>query len=632
MIVFDPPDSFKKSTSMYKFLQLNNLSTFDDLYQKSIENPEWFWRAFVSFRKVNGEFSGVFAQDYDDFLKCRFFPESKVSLMENIPKNDSLAIVDLNQTGKEKIKITYNSLHQLIEIWSRWLRATDCKRVFCVLPNSPAAVCLFLACAANKVLFSIVGPENGYKIISDRVGLFKPDLLVLIDKIEGKGYYFDHRQLLQQISQEHLRVCRVTIFDNNFFSTLERVENPEGTVRSLNGQADIYNRHEFNTPLAALFTSGTTGKPKGIVHGLGSFLLENLKELSLHSNIGPESRLFYYTSPSWMMWYWMLGGLFQGATVYLYSGDPLGPDGLRLWQIVEEERINFFGTSARHIALSQKRWRKGFDFQNLEAIFSTGSPLLEHNFDFIYESVKSDVMLYSISGGTDILGCFALGAPILPIKKGRLQCRSLAYEVDVFNEDGRSIIGEPGELVCKRPMLSKPLGFLQDPNNRRFFETYFSKYPNIWAHGDYAILYEDGSMKILGRSDATIKPKGVRVGTSEIYEVVENIPGVIECIAAGKITEEGDEEIALFVVLDEYAHFESIKEKITKAISEQLSRFHVPKHIVQVSSIPKTKNNKPVEILIKKLINGGSNLADFDEFSNVEEFIAPFKLDQSQNG
>ncbi len=613
MILYELPEQEKIKTNFYSFLSEFGSKSVEELYKESISNPEKFWKSFISFKGIKIDLGKTFVSDFDTFHLARFFPDSKISILKNIPFELNLpAIYDLTNG----IEIKYNELPELVKEIAGWLENQGVKKIFCILPNRVEAVLLFLASQAIGIQFCIVGPESGIEVIRSRIVTFQPDLIVAVS-----SHSYQNFNLESLISEDFLIENRIKmkVLGDNFEENINSMR--------FSGSYDITRTFDFNHPMAVLFTSGTTGKPKGLIHTLGGFILENQKELWLHSNLSKGDRFFYYTTTSWMMWYWLIGGLMQGATIYLYDGDPLGESKLALWKIVQEHSINFFGTSARHINITQKNWDPKYKApDSLKVIFSTGSPLYEHNFEFIYEHVKNDVLLYSISGGTDILGCFVLGCPLLPIKSGCLQMRSLSFDVRVLDDDGKEIFDREGELVCFKPMISKPLGLLNDPTYERFKNTYFSVFPNIWRHGDYAILYSDGFMKILGRSDSTLKPGGVRIGTGEIYRVVEELPEVKEALVVAK-KKDGNDELVLFIVAD-VSDFEILKSQIINQIKKKLSRFHVPKYIIQAPGIPKTKNNKPLELLVSKIINEGitPDPQTIDDPSTLE-FFKSLKFD-----
>jgi acetoacetyl-CoA synthetase len=600
-LVFKPSVEKILSSNFKRFLDYVNIESPSQLYDWSISEPRNFWQAVINFLGLKGNFAGEFLVNESDFVEARFFPDAEVSFIENIKQKTGPAVVYIGPSFK-KIKLSIDELFDYIQIVASWLLRKKYRRIFCVCSNRPEALVFFLASLAIGGTFSIVSPETGSAIINSRIQEFVPDVVFVQNHFEFRGIKFNPVEELNFQGE-------VVILSDNFFGNMDNFDK--------NREVDIFQRFPFNTEMAVLFTSGTTGKPKGIRHSLGSFLLENSKELAIHLDIKDGDKLFYYTSTSWMMWYWMIGGLLRGATIFLFDGDPLGEDKLNLWKIVEQEEVTFFGTSAKHISISSKLKEKfNFNFNSLKAVISTGSPLLDYCFDFIYDKVKGDLYLYSISGGTDILGCFVLGCPILPIKKGCLQLRSLGYDVAVLDEAGNKITSKEGELCCLKPFISKPLGFLNDTANQRFLNTYFCKYPNLWAHGDWAILYEDGYMKILGRSDATLKPGGVRIGTSEIYNVVESLPEVIECIVAGRKRDDGDDDLVMFVVTSSQ-DFEAVKNKILQVIKAKLSPFHLPKIIKRVSAIPKTKNNKPVELVVSRYLNG-QEVSGFETLDNPD--------------
>jgi acetoacetyl-CoA synthetase len=382
-----------------------------------------------------------------------------------------------------------------------------------------------------------------------------------------------------------------------------------------------------------MYSSGTTGIPKCIVHGVGGTLLQHLKEHAIHIDIGPDDRFFYFTTCGWMMWNWLVSGLASGATLILYDGSPFFDDGNILWQIANDENMTVFGTGAKYISALEKegvRPKDKFELSNLRAVLSTGSPLAPESFDFVYDAIKGDVQLSSISGGTDIISCFAAGNPILPVRRGELQCLALAMAVEIFDEDGNSVINENGELVCTKAFPSQPVSFWNDPENTKYHAAYFERFPGVWAHGDYAEITDEGGMLIHGRSDAVLNPGGVRIGTSEIYRQVERIDEVLESIAIGQNWED-DVRVVLFVVLrDGVSLTEDLQQKIRKAVRDNTTPRHVPAKIIAVPEIPRTISGKIVELAVRSVVHGEdvkntdalANPAALEHFRGLTELAA----------
>ncbi len=384
---------------------------------------------------------------------------------------------------------------------------------------------------------------------------------------------------------------------------------------------------DFDHPLFILYSSGTTGKPKCIVHGCGGTLLQLIKEHILHTDVTSSDVIFYFTTCGWMMWNWLVAGLATGAAIITYDGSPFHPTISQLFNLIDEEGITVFGSSAKYFSAVEKediQPKNSHDLTTLKAILSTGSPLMQEQFDYIYENIKSDVQLSSISGGTDIVSCFLIGNPILPVYRGELQCRGLGLSVEVFNDDGESVVNEKGELVCTKPFPSIPIYFWGDYDNKKFNQAYFEKFPNIWAHGDYAELTERGTMIIYGRSDAVLNPGGVRIGTSEIYREVEKFPSVLESIAVGQEWE-GDTRIVLFVKLRESTELtEELQEKIRQQIRKNASPRHVPAKIIKVADIPRTISGKIVELTVRNVIHDRP-------VKNIDALANPEALDNFRN-
>ncbi|HJS46649.1 MAG TPA: acetoacetate--CoA ligase, partial [Gemmatimonadales bacterium] len=527
---------------------------------------------------------------------------------------------------------------RLVARAARGLRAAGVgpgSRVAGWLPNVPEAVVAMLATASLGATWSSTSPDFGVQGVLDRFGQFEPSVLLCADGYRYAGKAIDCLGRAEAIvaSLPTLREVVVvpSLVASPIASAIVGLGRPGRGARwwpDFLGPDDAplleFARLPFDHPLYVMYSSGTTGLPKCLVHGAGGTLLQHLKELALHADLGPEDRIFYFTTCGWMMWNWMVSSLAVGATVVLYDGAPLAPEPGILWDLAERERLTVFGTSAKYLALAEKQGLRPAETHRLPAlrtILSTGSPLAPAGFDYVYRDVKHDVQLASISGGTDLISCFALGQPFGPVRRGELQARGLGMAVEIFDEAGESVVGQPGDLVCTRPFPSMPVAFGADPGGGRYRAAYFERFPGVWTHGDWAELTPEGGLVIYGRSDATLNPGGVRIGTAELYREVERLPEVLESVAVGQEVEdegEADVRIVLFVRLRPGpALDDALRDRIRSAIRRALSAHHVPRAIVEVPDIPRTLSGKISEIAVREALHGRP-VRNLDALANPE--------------
>jgi acetoacetyl-CoA synthetase len=499
-------------------------------------------------------------------------------------------------------------------------------RVAGFLPNIPEAVVAALAASTIGAVWSSCSPDFGARGVLDRFGQIEPTVLVVADGYTYAGKRLDCLERVRAITSDISSVRTVVVVsflddgvaDDALHSLVPPASDREAIrwddflARGANASAASFARLPFDHPLYVMYSSGTTGLPKCMVHGQGGTLLQHLKEHRLHCDLRPGDRMFYFTTCGWMMWNWLVSALASDVTIVLYDGAPMpkGDEDI-LWDIVAEEGVTHFGTSAKYLALSQKVGHapsRTHDVAALRMILSTGSPLAEHSYEFVYRAVKADVHLASISGGTDLISCFALGNPLLPVWRGELQCFGLGMAVDVWDDAGKPLRGEAGELVCTRPFPSMPIGFWNDPDGSKYRSAYFEHFSGVWRHGDWAEMTAHGGLVIHGRSDATLNPGGVRIGTAEIYREVEQLEEIVESVVVGQdIVTEGDKDvrIVLFVRLrDGLVLDDGLRERIKQAVRARTSPHHVPKVIVQVADIPRTISNKISEIAVRDVIHG----------------------------
>lgn len=642
-IVWQPTEQRISSANITRFMSMLgskyrvSLNDYPSLYQWSIENRSCFWEAVWRFTEIVAETMGeTVLIDDGSMIEARWFPEARLNYAENLLKNrhgDKVAIVYGGEDGNYR-QLSYQELYASVSKLVQALRddgvvAGD--RVVAVMPNIPETLVAMLAVTSVGAVWASCSPDFGGRAIIDRFAQIEPKVLFFVDGYQFNGKRFDCRERIDSVLQAipslkvHILVDGPRTTHNDTETTLSRYTQTYSGAKTI-----CFEQLPFNHPLFILFSSGTTGVPKCIVHSVGGTLLQHVKEHQLHADVHSGDRLFYYTTCGWMMWNWLVSSLASDAVLVLYDGSAIYPTASRLIDLIDENSINIFGVSAKYFDTVRKASifpKRSHRLSTLDTVLSTGSPLAPESFDYVYQEFKSDLCLSSISGGTDIVSCFVLGCPILPVRRGEIQCRGLGMRVEVFNLAGESVTTEKGDLVCTSAFPSMPVGFWNDPDSSRYRKAYFDKFPGVWCHGDYAELCPDGGMVIYGRSDSTLNPGGVRIGTAEIYRQVEQLDEIVDSVVIGQQWE-GDCRVVLFVCLRPSLQLSStLIEKIKAQIRNNASPRHVPAKVLQVTDVPRTKSGKIAEKAVRDVVHGIqvenidalANPQVLKQFANLEE-------------
>jgi acetoacetyl-CoA synthetase len=620
-LMWQPSEDRIRSTNMYRFMTYVNerhsqgFESYPDLYAWSVRNIPDFWAAWWDYANVIA--SVPYTEVVDDVTKmpgAKWFSGAKLNFAQNILRHDDNRTA-LIFRGEDRVRreITYAVLRDEVSRIARSLRKAGVKagdRVAGFIPNIPETVIAMLAATSLGATWSSCSPDFGIKGVLDRFGQITPKVLFCADGYFFKGKPLDCLDRISSIMKELPSIEKVIVIPYTRESPdisqipgavlFEDFRSPES------GLAIEFEQLPFDHPLYIMYSSGTTGLPKCMVQSAGGVLLNHLKELVLHTDLSREDTIFYFTTCGWMMWNWLVSSLAVGATLVLYDGNPFHPHPRALWDMAQEEKITVFGTSAGYLsALQQSGVKPGqeCDLSGLKAILSTGSPLSVEGFEYVYREIKADLQLASISGGSDLNGCFALGNPMGAVYAGELQCRGLAMKVEAFDEKGRSVIDHVGELVCTAPFPPMPIYFWDDPNGEKYHQAYFREYPGVWRHGDFIRITETGGLVIYGRSDATLNPGGVRIGTADIYRIVENMAEIADSIVIGQ-NWNNDVRIVLFVkVAEGFELTEAVKRKISDSLRSGASPRHVPAKIIAVPDIPYTLNMKKVELAVRNVVH-----------------------------
>jgi acetoacetyl-CoA synthetase len=643
-ILWSPSNESVKSSQMFRFLQnINakyglNLDSFSELHNWSIKNKSEFWSSIWDFFKIIGsKGTEPYIEPANKMPGSKFFPNGTVNYAENMLSGDTRgSAIIFKSEDKVRKEVSWKDLKSQVASLANFLKKEGVvkgDRIAAYMPNVPETVIMMLAASSIGAIFSSASPDFGVDGVLDRFGQIEPKILLTTD-----GYWYNGKEV--NITNKVIEVVKAlsslqrviispllnvnTKYDLNKFIQYSDVQQKFFTENI------VFEALSFDDPLYIMFSSGTTGKPKCIVHSNGGILLKHLVEMGLHSNARENSKVFYFTTCGWMMWNWLVSGLLLKSTIFLYDGSPFYPNPEILWDYVSSEKINFMGVSAKYIdALSKEKINiiDKYDLTNLEIIGSTGSPLIHESFDFIYKNVKKDVLVASLSGGTDIVGCFIGGNPMSVVRRGEIQGPILGMDVHVYDDSGNSLKNEKGELVCIQSFPTMPLYFWNDKNNEKYHDAYFDKYSNVWCHGDYILKTENNGFIIFGRSDATLNPGGVRIGTAEIYRQVEQIEEVLEGLVVGQIWQ-GDTRVILFIRLNKNNDLtQDLIDKIKRKIRVGASPRHIPAKIIAVNDIPRTKSGKIAELAVRDLIhnkqiNNQTALANpecLDEYKNINE-------------
>lgn len=625
-----------ETTRMWQFMRLaeersgQTFHNYQQLHDWSIREATTFWPLVAEYFRIRfSKQPDRVRNDAQRLLDTTWFDGATLNFAEQLlqRQDDHPALISRDETDKREV-LSFRQLHQEVARCAAGLKrlgVVQGDRVAAVMPNVPKTIIAMLATASIGAIWSSCSPDFGAQAALDRLGQVEPKVLFACDGHRYMGKQHDgYAKIIEMVNaMPSLQAVVVCPIINNEAALATRVPTLAWDDFVQDASELTFTQGPFAQPLYILFSSGTTGKPKCIVHGAGGTLLQHVKELGLHSNLGADDTLCFYTTCGWMMWNWMVSALALGTTLTLYEGAPTYPDAWRLFQLLEEEKVSVFGTSAKFISSVEKAGvtpASRYRLPHLRSILSTGSPLLPKNYDFVYQHIKSDVQLSSISGGTDIVSCFALGNPMLPVYRGELQCPGLGMDVRVFDDAGQAVTETRGELVCVNAFPSMPVCFWQDADKTRYEKAYFKRFDNVWAHGDFAEITAHHGLVIHGRSDAVLNPGGVRIGTAEIYRQIESIPAILDSVVIGQDWQD-DVRVVLFVKLREGVTLDdALQDTIRKTIRSNASPRHVPAKILQVGDIPRTISGKIVEIAVRQTVHG-------EVVSNLQSMANPDSLD-----
>jgi acetoacetyl-CoA synthetase len=646
-LLWQPAEERIKNTNMYHFMQYVNarcgtsFNNYGELYDWSVEESPVFWETSWAYSEVIH--SRSYDQVVDDIKKmpgARWFEGARLNFAENLLqyRDDRIALSFKGET-RPTVSITYNELYQQVARLDQSMRDMGIQpgdRVAGFMPNMIETVVAMLAATSLGAIWSSCSPDFGIKGVLDRFGQIEPRLLFTADGYFYNGKEFDSLDRIAEIIKDLPSIEKIVVVP--YKDTEPDIGSMANTVLFedfLAPEAEdlIFEQLPANHPLYILYSSGTTGVPKCIVHGAVGTLLQHIKELKLHSDVKREDTIFYFTTCGWMMWNWLVSSLALGARVFLYDGSPFYPDPGAMWQMAQDEKITIFGTSAKYLAALEKagvKPKESYDLTSLKAILSTGSPLSAESFEFVYRDIKNDLCLSSISGGTDIISCFALGNPMGHVYASELQCRGLGMKVEAYDEQGNPVTGHKGELVCTLSAPSMPIYFWNDPDNSKYSEAYFDVYPGVWLHGDFIEITEHGGVIIYGRSDATLNPGGVRIGTAEIYRQVESIPEIVDSLVVGQDWDD-DVRIVLFVKLREDVKLDDqFVDRIKSTIRKNCTPRHVPAKCIEVADIPYTISGKKVELAVQNVLHG-REVKNKDALANPEALDCYVDLPELQS-